>query len=248
MTGVQTCALPIFDSRSDILVYDIGNNKLLTSSLISTESSFETFPAFTPDGNNLLFCSAPRGNQPDDYDKIRYSLCRIAFDASTGSFGDQIDTLVSSHLTGKSVSFPRVSPDGRFIVFTLSDYGNFSIWHREADLIKFDLQTGTWTPIDVINSDDTESYHSWASGSRWMVFSSRRLDGLYTRPYITYVDEEGNFGKPFLLPQKDPEYYETELRSFNVPEFVKSKVEYNGRSMLKTIGSSGKNVTFELKD
>jgi len=62
------------------------------------------------------------------------------------------------------------------------------------------------------------------------------------------VDESGQFSKPFLLPQKDPDYYDMSLRSFNVPEFLTGKVRSDGRTMLRTIGSSAKNVTFELKD
>ena len=240
--------IEVFDSRSDIVVYDIDKNILITSKIISSDDSFETFPAFSPDGKTLFFCSAPKSDQPDNYDKVKYSLCSISFEPDSGTFGDQIDTLVSSSVTGKSVSLPRVSPDGKYLIFTMSDYGNFSIWHKEADLYQLDLNTRSFRPIDPVNSDDTESYHSWSSDSRWMVFSSRRIDGLYTRPYITFVDENGNFGKPFLLPRKDPDYYDSELRSFNVPEFITGKVMSDGRTMLKSIASSGKNVTFELKE
>jgi dipeptidyl aminopeptidase/acylaminoacyl peptidase len=175
-------------------------------------------------------------------------LCKIDFNASSGSFGDRIDTLVSSFQTGKSVSFPRISPDGRRLVFTLSDYGNFSIWHREADLYQLDMPTGSFSPIDTINSPETESYHSWSSNSRWLIFSSRRTDGLYTRPFIAYVDEGGKFSKPFMVPQNDPDFYEELLRSFNVPEFVTGRVKKDGRDMLKAIGSPAKDVKFELKD
>lgn len=240
--------IEVFDSESDVVVYDIRNNKLLTTRNLSSKESFETFPAFTPDGRSLVFCSAPAGVQPDNYNKIKYSLCKISFDASSGSFGSRVDTLVSSDSLGKSVSFPRISPDGRYLVFTLSDYGNFSIWHREADLYQLNLSTGDIKPIDVLNSNETESYHSWSSDSRWMVFSSRRTDGLYTRPFIAYTDENGTFRKPFMLPQEDPEYYEQSLQSFNIPEFVTGKVKTNGMSMLKTIDSPAKNVTFGFKD
>jgi len=246
--SVKDKRIEVFDSRSDIVVYDIRNNKLITGKIISSDDSFETFPAFSPDGRNLVFCSAKKGVQPDDYDKIRYSLCRIDFDPSSGSFGNRIDTLVSSFQTGKSVSFPRISPDGRHIVFTLSDYGNFSIWHREADLYKLDQETGDFGAVDVLNSTEAESYHSWSSNSRWLIFSSRRMDGLYTRPFIAYIGEDGEFKKPFMVPQKDPEYYEQSLRSFNVPEFVTGKVITDGRSMLKAIGSPAKDVNFELKE
>ena len=245
--SVKEKRIEVFDSRSDIVVYDIRNNKLITSRIISSDECFETFPAFSPDGKQLFFCSAKKGIQPDQYDRIKYSLCSIDFDASSGTLGSEIDTIVSSFRTGKSVSFPRMSPDGKNLVFTLSNYGNFSIWHREADLFRLDPVTGNFSPIDEINSSETESYHSWSSNSRWMIFSSRRMDGLYTHPYITYVSENGSFSKPFMVPQKDPDFYEESLRSFNVPEFVTGKVRTDGRSMLKTIGSPAKDVNFELK-
>jgi len=246
--SVKEKRIEVFDSKSDVVVYDIVNNKLITSRLVSSDESFETFPAFSPDGKRLFFCSAKKGIQPDEYDRIKYSLCSIEFDASSGTFGGKIDTLVSSFRTGKSVSFPRISPDGKNLVFTLSDYGNFSIWHREADLCQLDPVSGNFCAIDAINSSETESYHSWSSNSRWLIFSSRRIDGLYTRPYITYAGENGSFGKPFLVPQKDPDFYEESLRSFNVPEFVTGKVRANGRSMLKAIGSPPKDINFDIKD
>jgi hypothetical protein len=246
--SVKEKRIEVFDSKSDIVIYDIRNNKLITSKIISSEDSFETFPAFSPDGKSLYFCSAKKRIQPDEYNKIRYSLCRIDFDALSGSFGDKIDTLVSSFQTGKSVSFPRISPDGKTLVFTLSDYGNFSIWHREADLYQLDLSSGNFHSIDAINSSESESYHSWSSNSRWMIFSSRRMDGLYTRPFITYAGKNGSFGKPFMVPQKDPDFYEESLCSFNVPEFIKGKVRTEGRSMLKAIGSKAKDVNFAPKD
>jgi hypothetical protein len=246
--SVKDKRIEVFDSRSDIVVYDIRNNKLITSKTISSDDSFETFPAFSPDGRDLVFCSAKKMVQPDNYNKIRYSLCRVDFDAASGTFGTRVDTLVSSFITGKSVSFPRISPDGKYLVFTLSDYGNFSIWHREADLFKLDLETGDIYPIDMVNSSEAESYHSWSSNSRWMIFSSRRTDGLYTRLFIAYINENGEFKKPFMLPQKDPEYYELGLRSFNVPEFITDKVVVDGRSMLKSIDSKAKDVNFEIKE
>ena len=83
-------------------------------------------------------------------------------------------------------------------------------------------------PIDVYKRQ-VESYHSWSSNSRWFVFSSRRIDGLYTRPYIAYVDEDGKVGKPFLLPQKDAGFYQSFMKSFNIPEFITGKVKVRGR-------------------
>ncbi len=120
-------------------------------------------------------------------------------------------------------------------MFTLAAYGNFSIWHKDADLYQVDLSTGVYRPLAVLNSEDVESYHSWSSNSRWVVFSSRRIDGLYTRPYIAYVDADGNEHKPFLLPQKDTDYYAGLMKSFNVPEFITGEVKANAYTISRTI-------------
>lgn len=245
---VKEKRIEVMDSKSDLVVYDIRGNKLLTSKMISSEASFETFPAFSSDGTTLFFCSAKKGTLPDDYNKIKYSLCKISFDASTGNFGNSVDTLISSFRTGRSISFPRPSHDGKFIMFTLSDYGNFSIWHNEADLYLLNLADGSFRKMENVNSDRTESYHSWSSGSHWFVFSSRRTDGLYTRPFFSWLDDNGIATKPFMLPQKDPSFYDNCMRSFNVPELITGKVKSNGRNLLKAIGSDAKSVTFELKD
>jgi hypothetical protein len=127
-------------------------------------------------------------------------------------------------------------------------YGNFSIWHRDADLYALDLKNNKYRNIEIINSTESDSYHSWSSNSRWMVFSSRRNDGLYTRPYFTYFSAEGTFTKPFMLPLKDPCVYHESLYSYNVPEFVKGEIRYDQHSLLKSIDSPAKDVIFEFKE
>lgn len=221
--SVRDERVEVVDLASDVVVYDIEANRLLSSPLLRTDD-FETFPAFSPDGRSLYFCVAARQPLPAAYKEIRYNLCRIAFDPDNGTFGDRIDTLINARPIHKSISFPRPSYDGKYLMYTLSDYGNFSIWHREADLWLLDLHTGTTRPLEEVNSPDVESYHSWSSNSRWFVFSSRRGDGLYTRPYIASLDETGKATKPFLLPQRDPSAYDASLFSFNVPEFVSGPV------------------------
>ena len=199
---------------------------------------FETFPAFSPDGRTLYFCSAEAKKIPEEYKEIRYNLCSIDFDPSTGTFGSRIDTLVNAEALGKSVSFPRPSYDGKYIMFTLSDYGNFSIWHKEANLWLLDLTSGDLRELSEVNSDDTESFHNWSSNSRWFVFSSRRGDGLYTRLYLASMDENGKISKPFLLPQEDPEtYYDRSVYSYNVPDFVNAPILLDTKVFEKRITS-----------
>ena len=109
---------------------------------------------------------------------------------------------------------------GKWLLFTGSAYGTFPIWHKEADLYLMNLADGSFRPVQELNSDDTESYHSWSSNGRWVLFSSRRLDGRYTRLFLAHFDGEGHFGKPFLLPQKQFSHNVLRLKSYNVPEFV----------------------------
>lgn len=230
--------IEVYDEASDVVVYDVEKHEIISTPILSTEGSFETFPTFSPDGKWLYFCSSKAVTMPNDYAQARYSLCRTSFNPETRQFGEAIDTLYSAERQGGSVSFPRVSPNGECLVFTLSDYGQFSIWHREADLYRLDLQTNELMPLTAWNSDNTESYHSWSSNGRWMVFSSRRGDGLYTRPYIGYIDAEGNHKKPFLLPQETPDEYYTELLfSYNIPELITDEVNLNPREVSDWIWS-----------
>lgn len=231
---VQHERIEVFDQASDVVVYDLRHNRLMSSPLLKTKA-FETFPVFSPDGKTLYFCSAKKHDIQTDYKNIKYSLCKISFDARTGTFGSRVDTLISAAKTGKSISFPRPSFDGKYIMYTQSDYGNFSIWHREADLYLLNLATGSSRPLTEVNSNNTESFHDWSSNSHWFVFSSRRGDGLYTRLYIASVDGQGRVSKPFLLPQKDPRFYDATLFSYNIPEFVTAPVKVNANELEKKL-------------
>lgn len=86
------------------------------------------------------------------------------------------------------------------------------------------LSNGKYVETDTLNSKDVESYHSWDEKGKWVIFSSRRLDGRYTRLFIAHFDEKNGFSKPFLLPQKSPTHNNKRLYSYNIPEFVNSKV------------------------
>lgn len=226
--------IEVFDSASDVVVYDTEKHEIVTSKLLAGKASFETFPTFSPDGKTLYFCAAEAKEMPAAYADVKYSLCSISFNPETRSFGTSVDTLYNAVENGKSVSFPRVSPDGNYLLYTLSGYGNFSIWHKDADLYMVNLATGLHFPLDAVNSPDVESYHSWSSNSRWIVFSSRRIDGLCTRPYFAYIPEDGNAAKPFLLPQKNTDFYSDFMKSYNIPEFVTGKVKARSRKLTTT--------------
>ena len=239
----------VFDTASDLQVYDVEKNELLLSPLLKQDSVYETYPVFSADGRSLYFCAAralPEGSH--QLDSIRYSLCRIDFDPATGTFGDQIETVVDAASQQKSVSFPRPSYDGRFLCYTLSDYGQFSIWHHEADLWLLDLRSekgevkreklAAARPMDGANSKDTESFHNWSTNSRWLVLSSRRDDGLFTRPYFCHVDKDGNVTKAFMLPQRNPrQFYRGRFMSFNVPDFITAPTRFDSRQATQAINN-----------
>lgn len=217
--------IEVYDQKSDVVVYDLASNHIFTSPLLNSQRSFETYPCFSPDGKRLYFCTADSVEMPRRYKDVKYSVCSIAFDAAHHAFGTEVDTLFSAHTTGKSAVMPRISPDGKWLVMTVADYGCFPIWHHEADLYIINLRTRQYHPLAAANSRDTESYHSWSSNGRWLLYASRRVNGLYSMPYIVHIDAQDKPSKPFLLPQSSPDYYDKCLKSFNIPEFVAGKVK-----------------------
>jgi len=226
--------IEVYDDASDIILFDTQNNSVITNSLISTPAYFETFPEWSPDGKYLYFSRAEARQMPQEYDSLRYDLARIAFDASTGRFGNRVETVLLSADTEKSITLARISPDGKYAVFCMSNYGCFPVWHHESDLFIMNLKTKEMSNMTAINSARSESYHSWSSNGRWMVFGSRRMDGAYTHPYICYFDTEGNVHTPFILPQKNPLHYDFSTKSYNIPEFITGKVTVSPYKFAKT--------------
>lgn len=223
----------VLDTLSDLIIYDTKKNIISSSPDISSPNYFETFPEWAPDGRSLYFCRA-KALPPEQYDEIRYDLFKIDFSPESKTFGKLTPVLNFSN-NNQSITFPRISPDGKFLLFCVVNYGNFSIWHKESDLFYLNLNTGEVKEAMQLNSNKSESYHSWSQNGRWVVFSSRRQNGLYTQPFISYFDGNGNFTKPFILPQKSPDFYTTFLKSYNIPEFVRTKVELSNLDFAKFI-------------
>lgn len=238
--------MEVYDSESDVVVYDVEKGEIFTNDILSSKTAMETLPTFSPDGKKLYFCTAE--NVEDighNIDKLKYSLCSVDFDAEKAEIGTKVDTLFNSPKDGRSISFPRISPDGKRMVVVLVRYGNWSINHKDSDLYTLDMTTGELKPIDILNSEEVESYHSWSTNSRWMVFSSRRDDRLYTRPYFTYVSEDGTFHKPFLLPQRNPlTHYRDILHAYNIPELISGEVKVKAHDIATAMREEGTTLTF----
>lgn len=234
--AVRSKRIEVFDQSSDVFVYRPNTHELLLAPQLMTADHYETYPVFSPDGRTLYFCSSRAEPIPACYREVRYNICRVSFDPATGWFGSRVDTLFNARVLGKSATHPRPSYDGRFLMFTMSDYGCFPIWHREADNWLLDLSTGRACPMTAANSPDTDSWHNWSANSRWVVFTSRRGDGLYTRLYIAHIDRRGRVSKPFLLPQRRPgEYYDRLLDSYNTPDFTSRPVAFDAHAAAREI-------------
>lgn len=248
--------IEVMDEASDLIFYDVDHNTV--RNIIRTPGTLENFPCWSPDGRKVYYCAATLPDlktQPDSlhsriivnqYDSLRYNLMSIDFDERTQTFSNP-QLVVDCVAMNKSVSVPRVSPDGRYLLFTLGDFGQFHIWHKSSDLYVKDLQTGRVYPLTEANSPDVDSYHTWSSNGRWIVFSSRRDDGSYTRPYIAYFDRQGRAHRAFMLPQEDPETNLLLMKSYNVPELTKDAVRYSPEDFKKAVYGPDEPVRNEEK-
>ncbi len=232
----------VIDLDSALLYYMIDDNVVGTNHAISDKDYLETYPTWSPDGRYLYFCSAPitwtglSEILPEGYEKIRYSLMRISYDIDKDQWG-HLETVLSADKMQRNILLPRLSPDGRYLLFCMCDYGSFPIYQQNSDLYMMDLQTGEYNKPDI-NSDYAESWHSWSSNSRWISFSSKRRGGLFTRTYISYVDKSGKACKPFIMPQKDPDFYDSFVKTYSVPEFITGPIDASEREFARAVRSS----------
>lgn len=237
----------VYDKASDLILYDMKNHAV--SHIAHDPGLLETFPAWSPDGRRLYYSVAryPEGVTPDNVNvntpKMRYDIASREFDPATRVFSEP-DTVVYATANGESALLPRISPDGRYLLCCKAPFGTFHIWHKGSDLWIKDLATGEERTLANANSDDTESYHTWSSNGRWIVFSSRRDDGSYTRPYIAYIDEKGNDHKAFVVPQESASYYRELMKSYNVPEFLTSPVRVPRSDILRQVNADPRQATF----
>ena len=246
--------IEVYDSESDLIAYDIDKGEV--TNLENDANELEVFPAWAPDGKTLYYCSAhfewkdSALTKVDEIIKrsqeIKYNIYRKRFNPETMAFGPR-ELVFSADSLNKSATLPRISPDGRYLMFALAEYGVFHIWHHDADLWLLDLQTGQARALQEINSPDTESYHSWSSNGKWVVFSSRRDDGTYTRPFFAHIDNNGHGTKPFELPSADPDYHRQFMRCYNIPEFMHGPVTTKPQTFAEILKGEGTPVKYVQK-
>lgn len=226
--------IEVYDEASDMILYDVKTDSV--SIVCNDTTTLEVYPTWSPDGKYLYYCKSvplPEEMRGRDirttYSKIQYNLVRRSFDLATHGFGEE-ELVYDAASADKSVSLPRISPDGRYLLFALGRYGCFHSRHHDADIVCIPMEgysgtTLTWetaSPVDLasVNSEGySDSYPSWSSNGHWMMFASRRDDDNYSRIYFAYFNN-GTVGKAFMMPQEDPEIHTFLLKSYNRPEFM----------------------------
>jgi len=237
--------LHVIDKYSDIVLYDVKSNSITRPKELASDK-LENLPHWSGDGRKLYYICADYYDEMLPYDGIFYNLMSIGFDKETRKFGSK-DTLISAKEFGLSISHPRESPTKGLISFIGLDYGYFSIFNHEADVYMLDTKTGEIRSLQI-NSEFTESYPSWSLNGSWLMFVSKRDDGILSQVWFSHIDENGRAGKPFVLPQKNPEFYKEYMYNYNRPEFISGKVSLNPRKIFSIARDKATPSTFNGKE
>jgi hypothetical protein len=238
----------IVDLEGWLGYFFLSNTQVKRIPGLSDENRLFTFPCWSPDGRLLYYCSSPNPlNTPGktrnaNYAEIKFDLMRMPYDIDRDQWGEA-ETVLAASDTGLSIVQPRLSPDGRWLTCGMCDYGCWPTYHPESDLYVVDLKAGrpsgkfAFRKMEI-NSTECESWHGWSSNSRWIVFSSKRGNPLFSRPYLAYVDDNGHFQKPFLVPQRDPDFYNSYLKTYTIPTLSKGPFVVNERQLTDAIKTS----------
>jgi tetratricopeptide (TPR) repeat protein len=183
-------------------------------------------PAWSPDGKYVVFARASAkdpyrpgqelakyANDPLETE-IQYDLYRLEFNEGKGGVPTPI---TGASQNGMSNSFPKVSPDGKWIVFVRSKNGQLMRPDGKLWIVPFE---GGEAKLMRCNTSRMNSWHSFSPNGRWMVFSSKS-NSPYTQMFLTHIDDNGNDSPPILVPNST-----ASNRAVNIPEFV--NIPYDG--------------------
>jgi len=186
-------------------------------------------PVFSPDGKTVVFARAkardayvpgrPLATYAGDPNEtpIQYDLYRVPFEDGRGGEAEPIE---GAGRNGMSNSFPKVSPDGRFIVFVQAKNGQLMRPDSKLYIVPFE---GGTARLMRCNLPLMNSWHSYSPNGRWMVFSSKS-NTPYTQMFLTHIDAEGNDSPAILIENST-----AANRAVNLPEFVAAPYDrFNG--------------------
>lgn len=221
-----------FPIKGIIAIYDRQTGDFFALPGADDPNYVQSNPGWSPDGKHLYFARTEAYSTeaiekskevilPTDLAQefiqgkraFKYDIYRIPFNNGKGGVAMP---LPGASLNGKSNYFPRVSPDGRHLIFCQAD--NFMLLQPDSKLFIVPAQGGEPRLLEC-NTDSMNSWHSWSPNSKWLVFSSK-IRGAYTDLLLTHVDESGETSPPILLENLSFDNY-----AVNIPEFANVKAD-----------------------
>ena len=209
-----------YPTRGILAWYDRATGRRQTLPGADDPRYVQTDAVWSPDGKYIVFARAeardpyPEGqklaehaNAPEET-QIQYDLYRIPFNDGKG--GQPVPIAGASH-NGMSNSFPKVSPDGRWIVFVKCRNGQ--LMRPDSQLYIVPAEGGVARRMRC-NTPLMNSWHSFSPNGRWLVFSSKSRSP-YTQMFLTHLDSEGNDSPAILIDNST-----AANRAVNIPEFV----------------------------
>ncbi|MGA3325289.1 MAG: tetratricopeptide repeat protein [Terriglobia bacterium] len=209
-----------FPTRGILVWYDRATGQRRALPGADDPRYVQTDGVWSPDGKYVVFARAETevpylegqklpayANAPEET-PIRYDLYRIPF--NNGQGGRPVPISGASQ-NGMSNTFPKVSPDGRWIVFVKCRNGQ--LMRPDSELYIVPAEGGVARRLRC-NTPLMNSWHSFSPSGRWLVFSSKSRSP-YTQMFLTHLDEQGNDSPAILI-----ENATAANRAVNLPEFV----------------------------
>ncbi len=216
-----------FPVKGILVVYDRETKSFRALPGADDPEYVQSNPSWSPDGKYIVFARSKAYKVSSTVDKnsvlldetdvpefvtekkpFRYDLYRIPFNDGNGGVAQPLEGAANN---GMSNYFAKYSPDGKWIVFCKAN--SYMLLQPDSELYIIPAEGGEARRL-TYNTSRMNSWHSWSSNSRWLVFSSK-VNRPYTQLLLTHIDDNGNDSPPVLL-----ERFTAEDRAANIPEFV----------------------------
>jgi Flp pilus assembly protein TadD len=216
-----------FPIKGILVVYDTQTGTFKPLPGADDPDYVQSNPTWSPDGKWVVFARTKEYRKDaitnatsvllsekdvpefvEDKEPFKFDLYRVPFNDGRGGKAEPLEG--ASH-NGKSNYFAKFSPDGKWIVFCKAE--NYMLLMPDSELYIIPAAGGEARRLRA-NTPRMNSWHSWSSNGRWLVFSSK-ANTAYTQLFLTHIDEHGESTPPVVL-----ERFTGTDRAANIPEFV----------------------------
>ena len=224
--GIEFSQL-FFPIKGILVVYDTETGSYRPLPGADDPEYVQSNPTWSPDGKSIVFARSKVYRKEsiatatsilldekdvpefiEDKEPFKFDLYRVPFNEGRGGTPEPIEG--ASH-NGKSNYFAKFSPDGKWIVFCKAE--NYMLLMPDSELFIVPAAGGEARRLRA-NTPRMNSWHSWSSNGRWLVFSSK-ANTPYTQLFLTHIDEQGQSTPPVVLDR-----FTGNEGAANIPEFV----------------------------